>query len=373
MRKTAFVPCEYNPFHEGHAKQMEILRNEMGFERIVSIMSGPFVQRGEPGVYPVYERSRAAVEGGSDLVIMMPYAYCAQTAETFAWGAVSCAFACGAEYLCFGTEDPQRKDDLAEAAEFLESEDILSLISSRAKGSIPWPEARIQLLEEKTGKDMGLLRKPNNILALEYMRAIKRIGGSIEPVAVRRIEGLPSASDIRKGLIRKGADGIRTLDEYIPVLKYLITMNDADYISGICGYFSGLSPRLRSALPFLSEGTDRFISEVNTATVPSARIRRFLVNLMMGYTSSDAEKLASHRPGYARVLAIGEKGAEILKELSGRGDIYIVTKPSAASKEGVLGETDRRLFETDNRAFDLYSLGEGRTGDGMRYTPFVKK
>ncbi|MBO4361109.1 MAG: nucleotidyltransferase family protein [Eubacteriaceae bacterium] len=373
MSSTAFIPCEYNPFHRGHAAQMEILRSELGFERIVSLMSGPFVQRGGPAALPVEERAKAAVDAGCDLVLMMPFAYCAQTAETFARGTVFTAAACGARYLCFGTEDPDRREELLTAARLLADENILMEISSLAKGNVPYPAARIRVLEEKIGKNMGFLEKPNNILALEYMRSIAVCAPGIEAVPLRRVAGLPPASEIRSRMEKDDPAGIRTLREYAPVLKYLITMGEPGPIESICGYYKGLLPRMKDNLPLLGEDTDEFISRVNTATVPSSRIRRFLVNLMMGYTEEDRRRFFSSAPGYIRVLAIGKKGGEILKEISLRGDIYTVTKPSAAVKEGILGETDRMLFDMDNRAVDLYNLTSGRTGEAMRYTPAVKK
>ena len=372
MKKTAFVPCEYNPFHEGHLRQIGLLR-ERGFERIVSLMSGPFVQRGEPSVFPVAQRARAAAQAGIDLVLMMPYAFCAQTAEMFARGAVLTAISCGAEYLCFGAEDPERYADFIRCAGLLEEKRVIERIASLAKGNVPYPACRISVLSEETGKDMSFLEKPNNILALEYVRAILRSACPIEPVAVERVPGLSSASDIRKQIIKEAKLPARTLDEYVPVIRYLISMGEEEKFRQICGYFPGLYSRMRSALPSLEEGLEKFVSEVNTATVPSSRIRRFLVNMMIGYTEEEKRIYSEHVPAYVRVLAIGEKGGEILKEISSERDIYTVTKPSDALRSAALGETDMRMFRLDNRAFDLYSLNESRTGDALRYTPFVRK
>ena len=372
MKKTAFIPCEYNPFHEGHSGQIALLR-QRGFERIVSLMSGPFVQRGEPSVFPVAERARRAVEEGSDLVLMMPYAFCAQNARMFARGAVFTAISCGAGHLCFGAEDPDRTEDLVLAARLLEDEIIRGRILSGAKGNVPYPAVRIRVLSEETGKDMSFLEKPNNILALEYVRAILESKCSIEPVAVERIPGLPSASDIRKQLRSEAKVPVRTLDDYVSVLGYLISMGEKEKIESICGYFPGLYARMRNALPLLKQGLDSFVSEVNTATVTSSRVRRFLVNMMTGYTAEEQKICSVHVPGYIRVLSIGEKGADILKEISCERDIYIVTKPSDALRDRELCGTDRMMFCLDNRAFDLYSLPEKRTGDGLRYTPFVRK
>lgn len=370
--KSVFIPCEYNPFHEGHAWQIEYVRKNTGADCVVSMMSGPFVQRGGPAVYGTYERAKAATEGGSDLVILLPYAFCAQTAQIFADGAVLTAASCGADALAFGTEDPEKAPLMFRAARMLTDGSVRKKISEASQGNTGYARARIEVLSDICGEDMGFLSRPNNILGLEYIRASLKHAPTLELIPLPRKQGLLSASQIRDEMIKTGK-GARWLRDYTQALAAFIMLSDDERLRNICEYFDGLIPRLRNALPLLIRDPEAFLSAVNTAAVPSARIRRFLVNMLMGFTREDRNELSARVPGYIRVLGIGEKGGDFLKDLKKDPCIITVTKPADAMKNGFEDPRDRRLFLMDMRAEDLYSLPEGITGNGLRFTPYVKK
>lgn len=373
MKRTAFVPAEYNPFHAGHALQMKMIREQFGFERIVTVMSGDLVQRGGPAVFDKRDRALSALEGGSDLVLLLPFVYSAQTAEMFAWGSVVTAAAAGCTDLCFGAEDPDRGSLLKDAALLLKEEALTGQIRRYVKDGLPYAAARIRALSERSGEDFSFLEKPNNILAFEYIRAIGRLGSAMQVHLIPRVNGLPTASDIRRDLVRDGRTDIRTADDYIREIRGFILLSDPAYLESIQEAFPGIVPRLLSALPSLAEGTERFLSNVNTPSVTSSRIRRYLFNMLLHYTKDDFDFFRSFVPGYIRVLALNGTGAGILKECKDRGGTVIVTKPSDALRGGVLGEGDRRCFEFDIKAGDLYRIESGIRGNELRYTPVVKK
>ena len=355
MGNTGII-CEYNPLHLGHKKQLDRIRRENPQDGIVCIMSGNFVQRGKPAIFDKAIRAKAAMLSGADLVLELPVTAALSSAEGFASEGVRllCGFC---DQLCFGAETADQ-DLLMATAKTLLSEEFKLALRQQLDQGLSFPAARQAALG-----DMGaVLETPNNILAVEYCKAILSQGSSMKPYPILR-EGSyhdteadrenPSATTVRQ-LMETGKDwetfvpnaeiyrqaAIHTLEMgEKAILAKLRTMTDAEF----------------EALPYGSEGlwrklmknarTCASLEEILTSTKSKrytrTRLDRMVMCAFLGLTEQD---LSSPAP-YARVLAFNDKGREILKEARSVGNF-----PNVGEK------LDSPYQAIEDRCFALYSL-----------------
>lgn len=359
--KAVGIICEYNPLHLGHKKQLTLLRQMLPDHGIVCLMSGNFVQRGSPAIIDRSRRAEAALACGADLVLELPITAALSSAEGFAAGGVS-ILGSFCDALCFGAEqaDPQPLLDTAAA---LLSPAFPPALRTHLDHGLSFPAARAAALAD-LGLDQNLLSTPNNILAVEYCKAILDQGCSMKPLPIHR-EGSyhdqdpddanPSATAVRRMILEDQSWG-----SYVPPEAHAIFEN-APIHTLEAGHRSILS-RLRTmtdeefeALPFGSEGLWRklmhasrqyaSLEQIAAATKSKrytrTRIDRMILCAFLGLTAAD---LAAPVP-YARVLALNDRGREILKNARNHGLF-----PNIGEK---LGHPYEQL---ENRADALYGL-----------------
>ena len=191
--KAAGIVAEYDPFHKGHAYHIEQTRLA-GATHIAAVMSGNFVQRGEPAIMLKHARAKAALAGGVDLVLELPLPWAIAGARTFAFGAVSLLNALGcAELLSFGSESGDAAA-LEETLEALSGDNLNDLVRAKQKNGLSYASAREKAVRELFGEGrVAALRNPNDTLAVEYLRALKELGAPMRPLAVRRAGARPEA------------------------------------------------------------------------------------------------------------------------------------------------------------------------------------
>lgn len=328
--KTVGIICEYNPLHKGHVKQFQKIRAILGDDTtIVCLMSGNFVQRGMPAIIDKSLRAKAAICCGADLVLELPAVYALSSAEGFAAGGVR-ILGSFCDYLCFGAENAE-ETALMQAASALLSDAFSPLLRKYLEKGISFPAARQVALEEM-GINGQLLTSPNNILAVEYCKAILSQRCTMQPLPIHRggnyhdenadLEN-PSATAVRKlmldagdfkSLVPDGAYGIfanaplHTIDAgERAILARLRTMTDEEF----------------EALPYGSEGLwrkfmhacrsesnlDGIIAATKSKRYTRTRIDRMILCAFLGITLQD---LLSPVP-YTRVLAFNDRGRNALK------------------------------------------------------------
>lgn len=396
--KIVGIVAEYNPFHKGHALHIAKTRELAGEDAaIVCVMSGNFIQRGEPAIFAKHTRAEAALYGGADLVLELPLPYVLSSAEGFAFGAMALLDSLGCvDYVSFGCESG-KVEELKETAELLLRPDFGEALREELKQGVSFARARQRAVERLAGRSMGLMERPNNILAVEYIKALTMLGSDIEPMAIPRRgaghdeagerEGICSASAIR-AKIRAGEDA----SAWMP--REAAALFDIERESGFGpitmeGLEQSVLTRLRmmsqedfARLPDMSEGLhlrlmraakscgslEELYEAVKTKRYALSRIRRAVVCAWLGVTAEDAKG----RPPYIRVLAANDRGCRLLK--TAKRNSTVITKPAAARK---LDERGRRFFELEADATDLYVLGgqsaENRRG-GMEWevSPVIK-
>ena len=335
MHITGII-CEYNPLHAGHQKQIDTVRRTFPEGAVVCIMSGNFVQRGKPAIFDKMTRAKAAIQCGADLVLELPVTAALSSAEGFAAEGVR-LLGVFCDRLCFGAETAEA-DCLMDTAKALLSEDFSALLRAELEKGLSFPAAR-QAALQAMGVDSTILETPNNILAVEYCKAILHQGCKMEPMPIARQGDYhdicpdrenPSATSIRQ-LMEQG----QSWASYVPEAARNCFPGAAVHTLS-CGERAMLA-KLRTmqdtefeALPYGSEGLwrklmhaarqERTLEDILTATKSKrytrSRLDRMAMCAFLGLTEQD---FSSPAP-YARVLALNDKGRQVLKLARQQGE-----------------------------------------------------
>ena len=391
---------EYNPFHYGHKHHIAETKRLLGEDcPVVCAMSGDFIQRGEAAVYSKFARAEAAVRSGVDLVLELPPAWALSSAEGFARGAVGLLGSIGVvTHLSFGSEcgEVEPLETLAEILlDPLIGADIRRELE--AQEGIPFAAARQRAVAKRAGELSGQLETPNNILAVEYIKAVYEQGLSIKPVTVQRFgsghdkiseSGHKSAAEIRRALAN-GAD----ISASVPGSAYEIYRREDKLGRGpvlMENLESAMISRLRmlpdsafAALPDAGEGLnnrlaraareesglDAVIAAAKSKRYALSRIRRMVMCAVLGISAD----MSRETPPYARVLAANARGCALLRDMEGKARIPVITKPAAVKE---VGAECREVFDRSSSAHDLYVLGysakeERRGGADWRTSPKI--
>ncbi len=355
------VICEFNPFHNGHRFLLGKAKELTG-EPVLAVMSGSFTQRGEVALCSKFERAEAALKSGVDLVAELPAVYAVSCAERFARGGVNISkmFGC-VNYLAFGCEDDDI--DLLKTAAFAgENPEVNAIIAEQMNSGSYYPKAYEYAVRQVCGGEVAdVLTKPNNILAVEYIRALR--GTDIKPLPIKRVgaehdsdgaDGIyASASYIRK-LLRsgEGADGLLpyapgeiTYPEKLDrALLYKLRNMNAEQLRALPEVGEGLENRILSAARKFGTA-EEVIGEVKTKRYTRSRICRILTCALLGIT----EELQTKTADYARVLGFTDEGGKMLKTCIGK----VIT---SAAKAEDLGSDSAELLAADIRATDASAL-----------------
>ncbi len=405
--KTAGIIAEYNPFHSGHRYQLDQIRARTGADYLVVVMSGDFVQRGEPAIYDKYTRTAIALHNGADLVLEMPCGFATSSAEDFA--------ACGAalldrlgvvDYLCFGSETGDLSL-LQEAAGILsqEPEEYQNILRARLKDGVSFPKAREEALcaclSEKNGAGAALAL-PNNILGIEYLKALQKRGSRIRPMTVKRVgqgyhddglggDSFPSASGIRNA-VRQGSLDYFSCPEYHGMddasLRLLLKTGTpvpmfADDLTGILNWrllemigqgvklsdFADLSSELEARLVRQGLEFATFsgrVEQLKTKQYTYTRISRALLHLLLGITKEELlDAKAQDYVSFARVLGFRRQAAPLLGEIKKNSGLLLLTKTADARR--VLHQSGFWRLKKDFLASHLYqSLVFQKSGMRMK-------
>lgn len=368
MNNAVFVISEFNPFHFGHKYLIDTLHKTFG--TVVCVMSGNAVQRGEAAIAEKYLRARIAVENGVDLAVELPFPFCSLSAKDFALSGVSLAASLGAVNLGFGCEDDG--EILAKIASYLTREKITEYIHSHPK--LSYPKASKAILDDNIPEYSPLMTKPNNILGVEYLRAIGEIAPYITPYYVRRASEYASSSTIRKALLSGGGAILpertamllenTTLWETKKLDTTLIaSMRLAAGKNPVYGIDEGSFLRIRDAA-MRSSTLDELYANASSSNLTNARIRRTLLFTLLGIGKEYQKK----RPSYALVLAANEKGRAYLGENRHYFSVPVLTKPADYLK---LSEEARLDFALSFAADSVLSLSSGKEYNPLRMTPFM--
>ena len=391
--KTVGIICEYNPFHLGHAGHIEKTRKALGDDAaVVCVMSGNFVQRGDFAVFNKHARAKMAVLNGADLVIELPAPYALLSAEGFASAGVFILDKLGiCEYLSFGSESGDI-DILHDAADIIVSEKAHMLTREWLDRGVSYAAAQQKAADALMGESSYVFRSPNNVLGIEYIKAIKKFDSSMQPMTVRRTSGEHdsdtgySASVLRKSIV-SGDIPLELMTGPAAAVSLEEIVSGRGPVS-VIGAEMGLLSRLRaiedySAIPGVSEGLEsRFkryaicessvssiLTKIKTKRYPMSRLRRILMCAVLGIKKEDSRT----PPPYIRVLAMNSTGMKLLRKARKKAKLPVLTKPASVNK---LCGSAIKMFDLEAAATDFYVLGypkkeERGGGQEWRQSPII--
>ncbi|MBQ4097805.1 MAG: nucleotidyltransferase family protein [Clostridia bacterium] len=375
--KICAVIAEYNPFHLGHLKHIDYVKNVLGAEKVIVIMSGNFTQRGEPAILDKFSRARHAVLAGADAVIELPTVFATANAECFARGAVNLICDLGVvDGLCFGVESGSAEEyySLARALNN-ESKEFKKALKAHLDKGVSLAKAKFLAVSELSsdGFNQDLVSSPNNILGLEYTKALLKNQSGIAIYPMLREgdhndrelkKGITSATSIREkikaGEVKKTKGNLppfvyKDLKGYPfafdKIIMAALARSSEDDLRKIIDCTEGLENRIK-ALSKDNLSVDALVEKVSTKRYPQTRIRRILTSNLLGIKEKFLFDCLDSKL-YAKILALDSNKKDIISLLKERSEVPLLTRKSDAS---ALKKFQEKCFEIDVLAQDLYSL-----------------
>lgn len=393
MKVTGII-AEYNPFHKGHEYQIKKARELTDADYVVVVMSGDFTQRGAPALLDKYTRASMALSCGADLVLELPVRYACASAEFFAGGAVSILDGLGVvDFLCFGSESGDTGKIAAAAQALLSAEkdsEYRCRIRQAQKEGLSYPAARAKALNLSAENDAQFWTLPNNILGIEYCKALALSQSRIRPLTILRQgcayhdENLPaatcnqesfsSATAIRKALLegagfhtvkaalpeptwpiwetRLNQQGLLSEQDFSLLIHYRLLMEEENGYQKYADITPDLSDKLKKNLNNYTDWKS-FCQRLNTKDLTYARASRCLTHILLNLTRENQDAGKSTRfPSYARPLAFTKKAAPLLNAIKISANIPYLPKLSTAAP--LLTPFAAQMLQEDIRASHIY-------------------
>ncbi len=378
--KICALIAEYNPLHNGHIKHINYIKKQLNAERIIVLMSGNFTQRGEPALLNKFTRARHAILAGADLVIELPTVFATANAETFATGAINLLHSLGVvDGICFGVESGSCEEYYSLASAMLdESKEFKKILKEKLEKGVSLAKAKFETVKELYKKEFNsaLIASPNNILGLEYTKAILKNKSKIDIYPMLREgdhndltlkKGITSASSIRlaikegnKKKVKKCLPkySFKDINEYPfafdkMIMSSVLATPECD-MAKIADCTEGLENRIK-ALSKDNLAVDKLVEKVTTKRYPSTRIRRILTACLLNIDKSFVDECLQNKL-YAKVLAVNADSKGMISLLCEKSKIPVLTRKSDLYK---LKKSANKCFEKDVLASDFYALATG--------------
>ena len=382
------IVAEFNPLHNGHFAHITETRAKTGCKYIVAVISGNFVQRGEPAICNKLLRTKMALLHGVDLVIEIPVQYVISGADYFARGSVALLNATGVmDALCFGSESGNITE-ITEAGRILATEPELYKATLRESldNGLSFAAAKGAALKAcfKSEPSDGLLNLPNNGLAMEYCKALELLGNPMQVFTTHRVPGGPSATNIRNtltGKIKKPSDtkivsdenlslpekvedilrGVRKfvhLDDFSDAFRYML-YSESKIVDGLS---EGLGNRFRKMCGEYSQIFD-LLAAVKTKRYTFTRLQRTVLQILLNISSEDmAEFEQAGGVQYIRVLGFRKEASDLLGEITRKAKLPVITHGEAMDEILRGNDMAAKMLNQELMAGDVYRLASGESG-----------
>lgn len=383
MGKRIGIIAEYNPFHNGHLYQIQKAKELTGADTVITVMSGNFTQRGDTSLINKFEKAKIALQNEVDMVIELPTIYSISSAENFALGGVKILNEIGnIDYLVFGIEE-ENLEKLQAIADVLVNEDdeFKRNIKEELDKGNSYPKAREMALKKVLSSENveNIMQKPNNILAIEYLKALKTTNSKIKPFAIKRKntmhndeninENYASGTYIRKLFIENNFNEIKKVVPKYTYERLLELKNHGNYVTSINDFSDIVIYKIRtmtkeeiSQIADVNEGLensiklasttcktiDEIIDKVSTKRYTKTRISRILTYILLDITKSEMEQ-SKNANQYIRVLGINKKCEGILKTIN--NDKLITSLKKFEENNG-----ENQLLNIDKKATEIYTI-----------------
>ncbi len=392
MSKVIGIVAEYNPFHNGHLYHITKSIEQTNSDYVVCVISGNFVQRGNTSIIDKWTKAKMAMANGADLVIELPTVYSTSSAENFAEGAIKILNELGiVDTISFGmeTSDISTLNNIANVL-YQEPKDYVTMLNHELSKGISFPKARenaLMMYLNDIKRYANVLAGSNNILAIEYLKAMKKLKSPLKPVGIQRqkvfynddfiVDDFASATAIRKMIVNRQFDDIMKV---MPRSSYILLaqeLRQGHYVLDLSKFQSEILYKLRSMtieeikeLPDVSEGLENaiknaanscnniidFVNIVKSKRYTQTRIQRILIYALLGITQKMMDTSKKVTP-YIRVLGMNESGKRLISEAMTKNPklnlVTSVKKYMNESKNKALKE----MLQTDIYATNVYTLG----------------
>ncbi len=392
MSKVLGIIAEYNPFHNGHLFHLNESKKLTGSSYTVAIMSGNFAQRGNTSIIDKWSKAKSAIECGVDLVVELPVLYSTSSAENFAEGAIKILDSLKVvDYLSFGAEtaDINLLNNIATVLNE-EPKEYKSLLSEELKKGLSYPKARenaLMIYLNDIKKYSNVLSSPNNILGIEYIKALKKYNSIIQPIAMPRHESghndlnyhgnIASSTAIRNITQNNGFDILRKLMPEPSYTNLIKNIKVGHVVPDLSVFEKEIIFNLRkmsiydiSQLPDVSEGLEfaiknaanscnslvELLNIIKSKRYTQTRIQRILLYSLLGITKKDIAISKKTQP-YVRVLGFNEKGKYLISEVAkANPKLNIITSVKKFTDKN-LNRNLKSMLEKDIWATDVYTIG----------------
>lgn len=389
MGRVLGIVAEYNPFHNGHLYHLTESKRQVHADYSVCVMSGNFTQRGDTAIVDKWSRTEMALKNGIDLVIELPLVYSISSAENFAYGSMNILDKLGiVDYVSFGSEVGDL-ETLYSIAEILcnEPKEYVSLLNHELSKGVSYPKAREKALLmylNDIRKYANVLSNPNNILGIEYLKALIQLKSHLKPITIQRKNVDYNSKSINNGFasstaIRKIINNPSSLSKVVPEETFSIICNKVKHgqiVNGLATFEKEILYKLRTMsiedianLPDVSEGLEHaiknaanscnnimdLISLVKSKRYTQTRIQRILLYALLDITKQDIGNSKKGVP-YIRVLGMTENGKQLLSEIVSSKKLNVITSPKKFMDHSN-NKIAKSLFSKDILATNIYTLG----------------
>ena len=394
MSNVLGIIAEYNPFHNGHLYQLNSSKSITNSDYSIAVISGNFTQRGDVAIVDKWTRTQMAIENGIDLVIELPTVYAISSAENFASGAVKILDSLGiVNFLSFGSECNDISI-LSQVTDVLvdEPSEYKALLSHELDKGVSFPKAReraLMMYLNDVRRFASVLSSPNNILGIEYLKALKRQKSLMQTITIQRKDSkynddtiptdsqFASATALRKLCATHHSD---ILQRFMPEASYKIlndAMENGNIVKNISDFDKLIIYTLRrmstdeiANLPDVSEGLEfaiksavnqcntvsELLSIINTKRYTQTRLQRILLYAILGITKKDMQLSKTTKP-YIRVLGFNDKGRELISEISKTNKKLTIISSVKKFMDSNPNKNMKQLLEKDIWATNVYTLG----------------
>lgn len=340
--KSIGIICEYNPFHNGHIYHLKQIKKLYPSYNIVLVVSGPFLERGDVSVLNKWDKTELALECGVDLIVELPFVFASQSADIFAYGAISILNYLKVEKIVFGSEC----GDIKLLTKIANVKENSTEIKKYLNQGLSYPKAINSFFKDSTGISID---KPNDILGISYIKAITKTNANIEPICIKRTNDyheikttgkISSASSIRENIknnlsIDKFVPNITKekiksvfIDNYFDLLKYkIISEKDLSIYQTVD---EGIENRIKKYILEV-DSLEELIMQIKTKRYTYNKIKRMLVHILCSFTKEEAERLKEIE--YIRVLGFNKKGQKYLNSIKKEINIPIITSHTDIKSE----------------------------------------
>ena len=369
--KVLGIIAEYNPFHYGHINHIKEAKRITNSDFVIAIISGPFTQSGNISVIDKYKKAETSIKYGVDLVIELPQIYSISSANYFSYFAIKLLTSLNiVDFICFGSECNDIKLIKSVANKIQANDEAFWNNLKKENKNISFAKARENVLKDVLNEsELSIIKNSNDILGIEYVKALNNINSNIVPYTIKRNEKYMSATNIRAYLEDNNFEKIKLqvpneTYEYLEnvniisnenifnLIRYKILTYDTYTLSNIKDITEGLENKLKKEIIECTSYED-FINSLKSKRYQMSKIKRILINILLDITKSDFSYAINNNVLYAHILKANDNGKKLISKISKNSNITLIT---SANKTDNLNNDIKKYFNIDIKAQNIYEI-----------------